>query len=129
VGDYDYPLEDIERVLLVEGYLLLFLPGDLDSELEATVDDHWNLIADVACRFASLTLFAPISLLGRGLVLCATQVHAPYVSGSAKRRENEKSVGKYISRMKTQIDDQFMLPWTDLEVYNHKKCAYGWNIF
>lgn len=129
VGDYDFPLRDIDRVLLPEGNLLLFLPGDVDAGSELVMSSYMDVLHEISVRFNKVSIFSPLALLGRGLVIVATGVHSPYVNRSEKADSVKKSMESFVKRISIAIDAQFALPWTDIESYNHERATVAWDVF
>lgn len=129
VADYDFPLLDIDRVLRADGHLILFLPGDIDSNTRALLANYRDVIDEVSARFSKLVIFSPLALLGRGVVIVATEVHPRYDPESAHASEISRSIESYLETVSKELTAQFSLPWVDIDSYNHEKAAIAWNVF
>lgn len=69
VADESYPLQQIGKVLIAEGVLLVIVLREEAETLEQLFKRKKSFIADMARAFRELSIFVPLSLLGRGAVL------------------------------------------------------------
>jgi len=128
-GDFDLPLEDIHRVLRPDGHLVLFLPANLRLTTAEVLSSYRDVIHDVSMRFDRMVVFSPMALLGRGLVLVASQVHARLAAVDDTKLRIEEDVERYLERAAEQIEAQFRLDWADMDRYDHERACVAWNVF
>lgn len=115
VADESYPLNQIDKVLIPDGALVVILLQNEGESLEAMLKRNKSFMGDMARSFREFSVLVPLALLGRGAVLVGKSPELRSVSDS--------DINAYIKQSSVETGS-----WKDAGVLIHSEALKCWNI-